>query len=54
MLTAITREWSKGAEQHSGTRASVPQDFDDLEIGDTLVTEARAPSRSRMSSGSRS
>ena len=41
MLTAITREWSKGAEQKRDGVHPFRKHFEDLEIGETLVTEAR-------------
>jgi oxepin-CoA hydrolase/3-oxo-5,6-dehydrosuberyl-CoA semialdehyde dehydrogenase len=41
MLTAITREWSAGAAQHTGTVHPFRKTFDELGIGDTLLTGAR-------------
>lgn len=41
MLTAITREWSKGAEAHTDSVHPFRKTFDELEIGDTLTTGTR-------------
>lgn len=41
MVTAITREWSKGAEQHTDAVHPFRKTFDELEVGDTLVTGTR-------------
>ena len=41
MLTAITREWTKGAEEKKDTLHPFRKYFDELEIGDTLLTETR-------------
>lgn len=41
MITAITREWSKGAEVQADTVHPFRKTFDELEIGDTLVTGTR-------------
>ncbi len=41
MLTAITREWSPGAEEKSDAVHPFRKTFDELEIGDTLVTGTR-------------
>jgi oxepin-CoA hydrolase/3-oxo-5,6-dehydrosuberyl-CoA semialdehyde dehydrogenase len=41
VLTAITREWSAGAEQHTDTIHPFRKTFDELHIGDTLITGTR-------------
>ncbi|MDQ8146806.1 MAG: phenylacetic acid degradation bifunctional protein PaaZ [Gemmatimonadota bacterium] len=41
MLTAITREWSAGAAQRTEGPHPFRRTFDELEIGDTLVTRTR-------------
>ncbi len=41
MLTAVTREWTKGAEEHTDAVHPFRKNFDELEIGDTLVTGTR-------------
>ena len=41
MLTAITREWSAGAAQRTDTVHPFRKTFDELAIGDTLVTGTR-------------
>ena len=41
MVTAITREWSKGAAQHTDAVHPFRKTFDELEVGDTLVTGTR-------------
>jgi oxepin-CoA hydrolase/3-oxo-5,6-dehydrosuberyl-CoA semialdehyde dehydrogenase len=41
MLTAITREWSAGAAQRTDATHPFRKTFDELEIGDTLVTAKR-------------
>ena len=41
MLTAITREWSAGATQRTDATHPFRKEFDDLEIGDTLLTAKR-------------
>ena len=41
MLTAITREWSAGATQRTDATHPFRKEFDDLEIGDTLLTATR-------------
>ncbi len=41
MLTAITREWSRGAEATPDTVHPFRKTFDELDIGDTLVTGTR-------------
>ena len=41
MITAITREWTKGADEHSDTVHPFRKTFDQLEIGDTLITKSR-------------
>ncbi len=41
MLTAITREWSAGAAQRTKGPHPFRRTFDELEIGDTLVTRTR-------------
>lgn len=41
MVTAITREWSKGAAVHTDAVHPFRKTFDELEIGDTLVTDTR-------------
>ena len=41
MLTAITREWSAGAAQRTEGPHPFRRTFDELEIGDTLVTGTR-------------
>lgn len=41
VLTAITREWSAGADQHTETIHPFRKTFDELHIGDTLLTGTR-------------
>ncbi len=41
MLTAITREWSAGAAQRTSDVHPFRKTFDQLEVGDTLVTGTR-------------
>jgi oxepin-CoA hydrolase/3-oxo-5,6-dehydrosuberyl-CoA semialdehyde dehydrogenase len=41
MLTAITREWSAGAMQRTDSVHPFRKTFDELEIGDTLLTGTR-------------
>lgn len=41
MLTAITREWTKGAEEKQDTVHPFRKTFDALEVGDTLITKSR-------------
>ena len=41
MLTAITREWSAGAAQHRSAVHPFRRTFDELSIGDTLLTGSR-------------
>ena len=42
VLTAITREWSAGATQRTDSTHPFRKTFDQLEIGDTLLTAKRA------------
>ncbi len=41
MLTAITREWSKGATETTDSVHPFRKYFDDLNVGDTLITGTR-------------
>jgi oxepin-CoA hydrolase/3-oxo-5,6-dehydrosuberyl-CoA semialdehyde dehydrogenase len=41
MLTAITREWTKGAAERTDTVHPFRKTFDELQVGDTLVTAER-------------
>ncbi len=41
MLTAITREWTRGAEEHTDATHPFRKTFDQLDIGDTLITDTR-------------
>ena len=41
MITAITREWTKGASEHTDAVHPFRKTFDELEIGDTLITKSR-------------
>jgi len=41
MITAITREWSKGADETTDTKHPFRKYFDELEVGDTIVTGTR-------------
>jgi oxepin-CoA hydrolase/3-oxo-5,6-dehydrosuberyl-CoA semialdehyde dehydrogenase len=41
MITAITREWTKGAEEHTDVVHPFRKTFDELAIGDTLITKTR-------------
>jgi oxepin-CoA hydrolase/3-oxo-5,6-dehydrosuberyl-CoA semialdehyde dehydrogenase len=41
MLTAITREWTRGAEQKRNSVHPFRKHFEELEIGETLITEKR-------------
>ncbi|MGV3709711.1 MAG: phenylacetic acid degradation bifunctional protein PaaZ [Gemmatimonas sp.] len=41
MLTAITKEWTRGAEETSDARHPFRKYFDELEVGDTIVTGTR-------------
>ena len=51
VLTAITREWSKGATETTDTVHPFRKTFDQLEIGDTLVTGTRTITPLASSSG---
>ncbi len=41
MLTAITREWTKGAEEKTDTVHPFRKTFDELVVGDTIITKTR-------------
>ena len=41
MITAITREWTKGAEEKTDTVHPFRKTFDELQVGDTLITKTR-------------
>lgn len=41
MLTAITREWTKGADTHTDAVHPFRKTFDELAVGDTIVTGTR-------------
>jgi oxepin-CoA hydrolase / 3-oxo-5,6-dehydrosuberyl-CoA semialdehyde dehydrogenase len=41
MITAITREWTKGAEEKQDAVHPFRKTFDELEVGDTLITKTR-------------
>ncbi len=41
MLTAVTREWTKGAEAHTDAVHPFRKTFDELEVGDTIITGTR-------------
>ena len=41
MLTAITREWSKGAAERQDAVHPFRKSFDELAVGDTLLTASR-------------
>ena len=41
MLTAITREWTKGAEEVKDTVHPFRKTFDQLQVGDTIITKSR-------------
>ncbi len=41
MITAITREWTKGASEHTDAVHPFRKTFDELAIGDTLITKSR-------------
>lgn len=41
MLTAITREWTKGAEEHKDEVHPFRKTFDELQVGDTIITKSR-------------
>jgi oxepin-CoA hydrolase/3-oxo-5,6-dehydrosuberyl-CoA semialdehyde dehydrogenase len=41
VLTAITREWTKGAEQTREAEHPFRKHFEDLEVGETLITAER-------------
>jgi oxepin-CoA hydrolase/3-oxo-5,6-dehydrosuberyl-CoA semialdehyde dehydrogenase len=41
MVTAITREWTKGAEERTDSVHPFRKTFDELEVGDTLITGSR-------------
>ncbi|MCA0376736.1 MAG: phenylacetic acid degradation bifunctional protein PaaZ [Gemmatimonadetes bacterium] len=41
MLTAITREWTKGAAEHTDAVHPFRKSFDELQVGDTLITASR-------------
>lgn len=41
MLTAISREWTKGAETHTDAVHPFRKSFDELAVGDTIVTGTR-------------
>ncbi|HEY0931693.1 MAG TPA: phenylacetic acid degradation bifunctional protein PaaZ [Gemmatimonas sp.] len=41
MLTAITREWTKGAEEVKDSVHPFRKTFDQLQVGDTIITKSR-------------
>lgn len=41
MLTAITREWTRGADEKKDEIHPFRKTFDELEVGDTLITQPR-------------
>lgn len=41
MLTAITREWTRGADELKDEIHPFRKSFDELEVGDTLITKSR-------------
>jgi len=41
MITAITREWTKGADETAGAGHPVPKYFGQLEVGDKIITGSR-------------
>jgi oxepin-CoA hydrolase/3-oxo-5,6-dehydrosuberyl-CoA semialdehyde dehydrogenase len=41
MLTAITREWTRGADEITDAIHPFRKTFDELEVGDTLITKSR-------------
>lgn len=41
MLTAITREWTRGAEETADSTHPFRKYFDELEVGDTIITGTR-------------
>lgn len=41
MITAITREWTKGADETQDTVHPFRKTFDELKVGDTLITKSR-------------
>jgi oxepin-CoA hydrolase/3-oxo-5,6-dehydrosuberyl-CoA semialdehyde dehydrogenase len=41
MLTAITREWTRGADELKDEIHPFRKSFDELEVGDTLITKTR-------------
>lgn len=41
MLTAITREWTSGAKEVTDTKHPFRKYFDELEVGDTIITGER-------------
>lgn len=41
MLTAITREWTRGADELKDDVHPFRKTFDELEVGDTLITKSR-------------
>ncbi|MEP6831795.1 MAG: phenylacetic acid degradation bifunctional protein PaaZ [Gemmatimonas sp.] len=41
MITAITKEWTKGADEIKGVKHPFRKYFDELEVGDTIVTGSR-------------
>ena len=41
MITAITREWSKGADETTDSKHPFRKYFDELEVGDTVITGTR-------------
>jgi oxepin-CoA hydrolase/3-oxo-5,6-dehydrosuberyl-CoA semialdehyde dehydrogenase len=41
MITAITREWTKGAEEHTDAVHPFRKTFDQLHVGDTIITKSR-------------
>ena len=41
MIAAITREWTKGAEEHTDAVHPFRKSFDELNVGDTIITPSR-------------
>ncbi|MBC8088837.1 MAG: phenylacetic acid degradation bifunctional protein PaaZ, partial [Phycisphaerae bacterium] len=41
MITAITREWTKGADETADAVHPFRKHFDELEVGDTIITGSR-------------
>lgn len=41
MIAAITREWTKGAEEHTDAVHPFRKSFDELQVGDTIITPSR-------------